>query len=84
MKDEMEIVVESSSAVGDVLTVIGTVDGERRRASGWVSATTHFYPPDAYARDGNRVEGATPRAMTADEALAYQAGLLLRGDVIAE
>jgi hypothetical protein len=63
----------------DQLLVRGTVDGVTDpdgnliviEARGWVSATTNYYPPASYNPDGTLKSGATARAMTAAERLAY-------------
>lgn len=67
----------------DVLKVTGQVDGieVEVEARGWVSALTNHYGPECYTMDETtgalmRVEGATPRAMTAEERLAYFCTLL--------
>lgn len=61
----------------DVLEAVGLDnDGVEHRATGWVSATTNYYPPGSYTSDGELVDGAKPRAMTADEIGAYALGLL--------
>lgn len=46
-------------------------------AKGWVSATTHYYPPEDYDEDGNLVPGATPREMTDQEKQTYYTNLLI-------
>lgn len=46
-------------------------------ANGWVSATTHYYPPEDYDTNGNLVPGATPRAMTDAEKTTYCTNLLI-------
>lgn len=69
---------------GDLLLVQGTVDGVVDSsgnlaivsAYGWMSAMSNYYPPAAYAGDGSRLAGATSRAMTAVEKLAYCRRLL--------
>ena|ERR1700722_2531237 len=58
-----------------------TVFGRDITARGWVSATTHFYPPEDYYTDSDGVlhlvAGATPRAMTTEEKQAYCTDLLI-------
>lgn len=69
---------------GDVLEVTGTVDGVDGDdgtpmlfvVNGWVSAMTHYFPPDAYTPDGDIKADVQPREMTADERLAYWQSLL--------
>jgi hypothetical protein len=63
----------------DVLQVQGydADTGELCEASGWVSATTNYYPPESYDADGNRLPEAQPRAMTAGERRAYCQELLV-------
>ena len=68
----------------DVLLVQGTVDGVVDSAGnlvvvnayGWVSAMSNYFPPALYAGDGSRLPGATARAMTGAEKLAYCKRLL--------
>jgi len=78
------VVTSATDAGNDVLLVAGTVDkgdGDGAQpvdARGWVSATTHYYPPDQYTGTPLMlVPTATPRAMTADEATAYEQSLLM-------
>lgn len=70
---------------GDVLTVSATLTNEQGvfpvRVSGWLSATTNYFPPDAYgepdeAGNAHRTDGATARAMTKAEKQAYYVALL--------
>lgn len=82
----LQVTVESSQDLGtryqDVLEVVGTVghegqdDAQEISAHGWVSATTHYYPPEDYDENGNLIEGATPRNMTDEEKQAYYVSLL--------
>lgn len=78
------VITSAVDAGNDRLEVTGTVDngdGSGPRAviaSGWVSATTHYYPPDQYTGTPLMlISGATPRAMTTEEQLAYEEALLL-------
>lgn len=45
-------------------------------ATGWVSATTNHYDPDAYDEDGHLIADAKPRTMTAAEVGEYALSLL--------
>jgi hypothetical protein len=46
-------------------------------ATGWVSAMTNHYDPDAYGNDGHLLEDAKPRQMTSAERKSYCEQLLL-------
>lgn len=73
----MDITVTGAWDQGDdVLRVEGTLDGEAATAYGWVTATTNYYPPDAYADDGHLVDGAKARAMKKGELRDYCTRLL--------
>ncbi len=61
----------------DSWTVVGKIDGQDVTAVSHLSSVTNYYPKEAYKSDGNRLEIATPRLMTAEEATAG-AELLLR------
>ncbi len=60
---------------GETIQVVGTIDGRIMRATGWVSATSNFYPDDTRDKDGNRTS-KVKRAMTDAEKLAYFVGLI--------
>lgn len=74
--DKIVVVTGANDLGADVLEVLGTVNGEAVRATGWVSAMTNFYPPEAYGEDGHRKAKAKPRAMTDAEKLVYMKSLL--------
>ncbi len=89
----MKVEIASTTALDDVLTVRGTVDGKQVTAQGWVSAMTNHYDPHAYGEDGHLLHEyekddykKTPRVarikvssreMTADEKRAYCERLLV-------
>lgn len=68
--------IESTTDTGgDVLEIVAKdAAGNTVTAWGWVSATTNYFPPDAYDADGNRSPDIEPRAMTDDEIETYARG----------
>lgn len=61
----------------DRLRVVAVTDqGDAVIGEGWLSAETNYYPPDQYKPDGSLIDGATSRAMTADEVTAYRTNLV--------
>jgi hypothetical protein len=73
----MAVTLTKVTVDGDLLTVEGTdSEGNPVIAAGWQSAMSNYYPPTSYDGDGNLVDGATARAMTAKEQKAYWQSLL--------
>lgn len=68
---------EKATDGSDILTVYGTDEnGAEVSATGWISATTNYYPPSDYGADGHLIDGAEPHEMSPDELRAYCQGLL--------
>jgi len=74
-----EFTLYSVTDAGDDLLVVLAHDGDGNPlyATGWVSATTNYFPPSDYDADGNLVEGAQPRAMSPEEIGAYARALIV-------
>lgn len=72
--------VTAADTDSDLLLVEGLVDEVPVQASGWVTAMTNFYPPEAYIQgdDGGLVlvDAATARPMTDSEKMVYWQSLL--------
>jgi hypothetical protein len=79
----MDVTIASVANAGDdvLLILAAGVDADGNElvfsATGWVSATTNYFPPDQYGEDGHLIEGAAARAMTQAEIGDYALALVL-------